>query len=481
MTVSNLSQAALAKKIVIRGRLELQSPLCIGSGVVPTAAQHNVDAYVLRNKDGCPYIPGTSLAGVLREAMGRDCPGREKIVDRLFGTRADSNEESNQSILDVSDILLTDSTVSIRDGIAVDSYTGTVVEGKKYDYEVVDKGAAGEAEIIVTLRQRDLLPELNDLIGALVNRLAAGFFLGGRTAKGLGRVACRDVVAATYDFRQKSAAKAWLEYTEQDFDAWQKAIQKAKLATCTGKAEAVPNTDGMLIEAWCGLDGSLLVAANKSDNTQAANEISPLEYGGGYIVPGSSVKGVLRQHAERILRSFGCAPEILYELMGYATDGKDDTDGEATQKSRLYTREVYIDKNSVNTFSQGRNRIDRFTGGTVNTALFTAKALWGKAEYPEAVHLVWEILPSRLTGKIEPWEAGLMLILLRDIWQGRVAFGGDKGIGRGTLRGRRAKVTLAGHTYELTDKGGLSAEEQSELNRLAAAFTAKMGEGRLQA
>ena len=44
-------------------------------------------------------------------------------------------------------------------------------------------------------------------------------------------------------------------------------------------------------------------------------------------------------------------------------------------------------------------------------------------------------------------EAGLMFVLLRDLWMGKLIFGGEASIGRGRLYGVRAEVLYNGKTY----------------------------------
>ena len=41
----------------------------------------------------------------------------------------------------------------------------------------------------------------------------------------------------------------------------------------------------------------------------------------------------------------------------------------------------------------------------------------------------------------------LWFVLLRDLWMGKLTFGGEASIGRGRLRGVRAEVIYNGETY----------------------------------
>ena len=64
-------------------------------------------------------------------------------------------------------------------------------------------------------------------------------------------------------------------------------------------------------------------------------------------------------------------------------------------------------------------------------------------------------------------EAGLMFVLLRDLWMGKLTFGGEASIGRGRLRGVRAEVIYNGETYTFEneyDTDGRIAKYATESN-----------------
>ena len=71
--------------------------------------------------------------------------------------------------------------------------------------------------------------------------------------------------------------------------------------------------------------------------------------------------------------------------------------------------------------------------------------------------------------KAEEQEIGLMLFLLRDLWQGKVALGGEKSIGRGCLKGVLANIYYGGRRFVLKDD--FSADDMQELARYAQALS----------
>ncbi|WP_269849664.1 hypothetical protein [Methanosarcina horonobensis] len=54
--------------------------------------------------------------------------------------------------------------------------------------------------------------------------------------------------------------------------------------------------------------------------------------------------------------------------------------------------------------------------------------------------------------KYEPWEAGLMMQVLKDLWCGDLAIGGEKNVGRGVLQGLSAAIKWKIKSFRLKKK-----------------------------
>ena len=145
--------ASLTQKIVIRGKLLVESPLLIGAGEETGGRIHEVDTYVLKDENERPYIPGTSLAGVLRSLVyawdaenkkaqahkedkeikeDKDNIGNAELI---FGRveKKTKGERDLQSAIDIADVPLADAHLVVRDGVSIDSFTGTGLKGHKYN------------------------------------------------------------------------------------------------------------------------------------------------------------------------------------------------------------------------------------------------------------------------------------------------------------------------------------------------------------
>lgn len=420
-----MSRESIIGKVLLEGRMELCSPLLIGSG--GQRAESDVDTQILLDKEGRPFIPGTSIAGVLRAATETD---KESV---LFGGKiASLGGAEVQSAVNIGDVELHDAQIILRDGVCIDDTRGVAVDERKYDYELVECGAQGDFRAEITLRgyhEEILGDELPTVILELAEGVAAGFRLGAMTAKGFGRVRVNGLAVDYYDFKNRADAIAWL------------SIPRGTATRHYDITEGTALTDAnLIVDAKFALVGSLIVKDTDvpTEKRQGESRVHAVmkKSRNDYLIPGPSVKGALRHHAGRILSRLGFKDNraVLNKLMGMddeaLKEARKKKDKETVRQSRFLVDEIYIAPRKGDTFDQTRNRIDRFTGGTIKGALFTTEAVWGKEDIP--IH--FEIHDA------EDYETGLALLLLKDLSLGRLPLGGEKSIGRGVLKGTSATI-----------------------------------------
>ncbi len=222
--------------LTVKGTLVALTGLRIGTG--RATATVGTDLPVLRNVQGEPFIPGSSLKGVLRsylEALVRGMVGAE--VDPGLFACDPTNEESRcissrglrqlkqahvqddagltQAVWEHSCLLcrtfgssglashvqIQDAPVlrgqwagqfEVRDGVAIDRDKGTAVNGKLYDYEVVPAGTPFALE----LRLDNPESWQSGLIWLGIRALEKGeIAVGGFTTRGLGWMELQEVTA----------------------------------------------------------------------------------------------------------------------------------------------------------------------------------------------------------------------------------------------------------------------------------------------
>lgn len=302
-----MKQESIAAKIVAEGELVLDAPLLIGSGG-GAEGEDDKDIHVLRNKEGIPYIPGTSLAGVLRAFVEADDPDAGALI---FGTPQDCHSKAAlelQSAISIYDVKLSNAKTIVRDGVSIDGATGVAVEHHKFDYEAIDSGAHGILQLEITLRGIHAAEQenLDAALERLRDRLLGGFYLGAHTTKGFGRAHMSNLTVNRYDFRQPKDVLAWLSPERKD-------------ASCHEQYEGnteqrVYAAEDFVIDADFALAHSLIVRdydkATRDAQSSGDTSISAVmktDSRGRYIIPGTSLKGVLRHRSAYILQQLGAA------------------------------------------------------------------------------------------------------------------------------------------------------------------------------
>jgi CRISPR/Cas system CSM-associated protein Csm3 (group 7 of RAMP superfamily) len=124
------------KRIAVKAECKFDTPALIGSGF-----GENTDSDILRDKTGNAFLPGSTIAGVLRSLSESK---------ELFG------ELDNISPLWVYDAELYDSEgqpakVIELDGVALDRLNKVAKDSAKYDYEAVDCDTAFTLHFLLTI------------------------------------------------------------------------------------------------------------------------------------------------------------------------------------------------------------------------------------------------------------------------------------------------------------------------------------------
>ena len=419
--------------------LHLQSPVIIGSG-----EDEHSDVDVLRDPiSEKPLIPATSLVGVLRAFSEEFIPAFDhKQLNYLFGDR---NTNIAQSALQCKDIELKNHNIVIRDGVKIDYKTNTAVDKNKFNYEVVEGQNTFDLKLEISLRKRfDKDKEaFKKLILTLIQQINAGHIrLGAKTNKGFGRLEVKNVQIVELDFKDnKNHVWRWLsgKYKYEDITEWK-----------TAKTYEVIYKP-FVIDAWFKIKNSILVSSYPVDPIEP--DAVPIRQNGKYVLPGTSIMGAVRHRAHRIMKTLNVKnwEEKEKHLFGFVLDQNEKMESSETKvpsptstsakaeqarKGRVTIEESIIPAPQAKV--QTRIKIDRFTGGTIAGALFEQMALW-QGKHDKTIKM--KITLNQENSKDNDWEAGLLLLVLKDLWSGDLPIGGGKNIGRGVLQGMGAKIT----------------------------------------
>lgn len=89
----------------IKYNIEFYSYWHCGSGL---AAGASADALVVKDEEGLPFVPGKTIKGLVRECVEEFSGLEESTIDKMFGTRAESEAEKR----DVGQCYFSNATLS---------------------------------------------------------------------------------------------------------------------------------------------------------------------------------------------------------------------------------------------------------------------------------------------------------------------------------------------------------------------------------
>jgi CRISPR/Cas system CSM-associated protein Csm3 (group 7 of RAMP superfamily) len=424
--------------LLLRGIIELAKPALIGSG---KSEQTEMD--VILDSEGKPFIPATSLVGVLKHRIEEmyDSKGKKDNINEFWGFAG--KEDGRGSALACSDLtcISGDYKINTRDGIAIDTLTGMVQPGAKYDYQVVEPGAKFQLEMEVLIKSNHDSSFFTEMFAAIIHALVSeSIHIGAKSNNGLGKIKLIDYKTYQVNFSEKEHIKKWFAYLDGRDVSHLPSIELPASFN-------VKRGDGyMSIEAEFKLLSSFIVRSYTED--PGAPDSVNIQSGGHYILPGSSMKGAIRARAERILNTLNKPPEILEKLFGNVekNNGKKLRGKVRIQETDI--EKVEIDDSVTDSYKaelQTRIKIDRFTGGTMEGALFDSMPLFRDKNNRKSFKIKLEV------NNCEKHEAGLLLLILKDLWTGDLAVGGEKSIGRGVLHGCRADINLFGEAITMEE------------------------------
>lgn len=480
----------ITKRIIVRGTLILDTPTCLGTGDTDSPT----DLPLLRDSLDEKYalLTGSSIAGALRNYLRERNKGYEQSDRRydpaalLFGDLFSYEDEQNKSEKEKiklrekdtqSPLVINDATSArpikceLRDGVKINSITRTATDEAKYDLELLEAGTEFTLSFELLIdKEADEAVLLQGLALALSGLENAEISLGMKKRRGFGRCHVKEWQVWYFNLEDASDRMAWLTLDHSwltnppctqppaiDTSIF-KAMKKAGLQLAENRDD---ERDRFTIHATFKLATPLLIRSGQASTNRAPDVVhlkshrpknqteatdDSLESDEQNLVPilsGTSLAGVLRHRAERIVNTLHrdkdskVTEKIVNDLFGFVEDKKSLIDSnyqndksKKAQASRLVVHESIIQGTTEkNELVQTRIAIDRFTGGAYHGALFSEQPVFGSGE--EHLELELELRNP------EDHEIGLFLLLLKDLWTEDLPVGGASSIGRGRLQGKK--------------------------------------------
>jgi len=439
----------IIKRLIVRGLLVLDTPTCLGNG----DAEGPTDLMLLHDSISPKAIlTGSSIAGALRNYLHeyeRDygkSERRQDIAAKLFGDlfayedekhlaekqKLDIKKQDTQSPLIINDALSSDiPIVELRDGVKIDSATGTAADKAKYDLELLTAGTQFPLSFELLVDKENDENQLKEALAlALEGLKSSEISIGMKKRRGFGRCHVDEWQVWEFDLRQHSDRLAWLAFDRPWSEPYAKQpnISESITEALGVTIRQQDKRDRFSIQATFKLASPLLIRSGQDSTGCAPDVVHLRSHRKGQLEPvvsGTSLAGVLRHRAERIINTLGKHQAIANDLFGFAEE-----DSKQAKASRLVVHESVIENTAD--LVQNRIAIDRFTGGAYHGALFSEQPIFGSDE-------------TRLTLELElrqpkNVEIGLLLLLLKDLWTSDLPIGGESSIGRGRLQGLEATM-----------------------------------------
>ena len=359
----------IVKIIKITFDLRAALPLIIGSG-----ESEYSDVEILKDNKDNPYIPGTAIAGVMRHYTKNDDVFRDDKLSPIY----------------TYDCEIKNYKISVRDGVELDD-DKVSKNTAKYDYEIIEDGAEFNVRLDLIIREKNQngdpkYPKEKEICQC-VKKFIWGIYngeiyIGAKSKRGFGRV---ELIEGTLKINDEEYNK----YKEFKYDLTYDVL-KVKLHL----------RGGIMIRKY-------------NDNPEGADFIH-LKSGGKSIIPGTTWSGAIRHRTEDIFKSLGKYNEAIERVFGSKMSSSEDQ-GHASL--------VIFEESTINgggALPQTRVKIDRFTGGAVDSALYT-----------EEPHYIGDTTLVIKYPKDKNYIVGLLLPALEDLCRGYLAIGGETSIGRG--------------------------------------------------
>ncbi len=448
MDTLNLKPRDIGRRQIWHAVLALTAPCHLGGADADATSGRPL----VRDGAGRPYLPGTSLTGLLRGLLRPTDP--EAALALFGGEWGAADDKAAQARLLIADAVVEAPAhagipTELRDGVRIDAKKGVAADKKKLDLELLPAGTRFRLRWQLDLyadaaRNRPLLRG-----AVLLARAIQGgrLRLGARTRRGLGTavlVASAGGYWRVEDFRL-DGLDGWYAWLAADLDGladdWPRVEPRVladaeALAAYLGIEPPAPiHNPAFEVQLRLRVAGSLLIGADGQD--PAGPDRAPLErvcLAPGAtervepVLPATALAGVLRHRCLRIARTLAPAGSEVPAALVDSLFGP----SEIKRRRRNWASRLWLDEVPVlhaRRLRHSRVRIDPWTGGALEGLLFTEDADYGGEVRPRLrLETAASACDSDTTG--DPVRA-LLLLALRDLADGELAIGAEGGSGRG--------------------------------------------------
>lgn len=412
-----------------------KTPLKIGNG------KDEMDILIDKNTQK-PIILGSSIAGAMKNYLVDI--GQNYDVNRVFGSEIDNGTDSK---IYISDAIGDKLSLSSRPGIRRDYSYGTSLDGGKYETTFIDSNTYFEFNIKLFAKDEEELRIEKELIKKSVDGLiSCNLRLGANKMNGFGSFEVVKVMVADFNLGKKEDLVSYLLNKDISDDKRFKEINVDKFKEENNSGYIEFNLDASIID-------SLIVKNNlESEYVDCENMKNS---NGEYIIPGSTIKGLLREYSTKILKTLNKDISIVETIFGSSPDNKEEhTIG------KLLAQDVVIE--NFRTCIYNRIKVDRFTGGVTTGGKFNEERVKGDVN----IKLSLRRLENEQNTKA---AVAMISMALRDLALSKITIGSSSSVGCGRFRGdsinikdndKKIEIKI-GKTIDINDKSYIDESMQA--------------------
>ncbi|CAG7839847.1 hypothetical protein CLOHAE12215_01262 [Clostridium haemolyticum] len=430
------------------------SPLKIGNG------EDEGFQLVLQDNKAC--ISGTTMAGLFREFLinNKEIKKDSDIYKKIY---SDSKEISTIFFYDsFSEQDIKENDIECRPHIRIDEKTGTAVQGALFSECHINEGK--KFEITFEIKGLEINEEQYERI---CDYLEEFLYLLGNGEKSIGSKSTFGFGLMQFDREDSCYFKEFDLTNEQDLEDYLNDISiyniknKVKFKDYTREKHT-----SITFKAYC--EDGLIIKGDKEKicvndkyfyknisyrEMKIKGKDNEEDY--KYVIPSSTIKGIVQSYSRKILLTLEKDLEILKYIFGEKTNERE------TKKGKRGNLVFYDYKISKDRFKESeknqpiynRIKIDRFTGGTFQGSLFKNQVIIFNENTKE---LEFKISISNRLKNVEAlknnrlFEKAIALIILtfRDMGFGYVTVGSGNNVGFGRLQGNSILIDENEHKYE---------------------------------
>ena len=449
---------------IARVTIEFTTPFLVSSG----RADFSQDAVPLREMNGLPIIPGTSIAGVLRDAYRAEGEDEREIFgdpgagDQQSGSMIwiswghihNAADQAVEGLLEggvFDPVLLNALELDLRDHVRI-NHRGAVDENGKFDETVVPAGHRFTFDMMIEdCSDKGAMGQLLGLLDSDLTRI------GRSGRRGLGAFKVHRVQRRSFDMTDPTQAEAFRDLpkelgesidgsmgefspidSEDEWSTFSLTLEPQELWGFNGAEEWKRPTDkeedgppkfNPVREkrvVWNGQTGSVSAAK--------------------MYVPGSSVKGAIAHrvafHWNVLEKNFADEMTSIDELRDVCGEGNGAVrelfgsmkNGNGGAAGKVFIDDIALDDSHHSALVKVmHNSLDRFTGGTRQGFLFEERVINGGNPLTLRIQV-------RQFEKMAANTKMAFVRALEDLTNGRLALGAGASRGHGTFRGDEATL-----------------------------------------